>query len=228
MDTKGRFLKTYDDEYYIVFELSDEFGLYLQGLERSENCNPGVEFIPPSGEPLYFENSYKEDGLADGVSRPILKAHMNVNDIILHNDIREKIKDFNMAGVQFYPATIIGDDGGYHDEYWYVNVYNRLDCLDFNRSEIVEYDLSETHHFFMRYSLSSNVLDAIPEEKRLIIKPGKTDMGFTFVHRKIAEIILGAGVGIWFLQEFLSMLLVRNLKCCLSSSLMVFEFKVVF
>jgi len=194
MDTKGRFMKTYDDEYYIVFDVYDDNTLYLTALQKSADRDPGHAWLTPGQEPLFFENSYKDDDIKDGKSRAILNAHMNMNSVLMSVEIREKIKDFNIDSVQIYPAVIIDDAGKYYDEYWYVNVFKRLDCLDYERCKIKKYKPDADSHRVKKYCLSTSVLDGIPEESRLIFKPEKTSQGYTFFHKKIVKIFKDAGV----------------------------------
>lgn len=187
-------MKNYDDVYYLVFEIETEETLYLEAFQKSEDRDPGHVFLTLGQEPLFFSNSYKDEDLAAGVSKPLLKSHMNINDLIVEDSIREKLKSYDMAGVQMYPSVIVDDKGVFHENYWYINIYGRLNALDFDKCRIRRYSPSDTHHKVKEYALSSQALDEIPESQRLIFKPEKTDTGYVFVHEKIVKIFRDEGV----------------------------------
>jgi len=108
--------------------------------------------------------------------------------------IRDKIKQFYIDYFQLYPSVIIDDEGQYHEDFWFFNIYKELYCLDYDKCIIDEYEPGVDDHDIEKYYLSDTILDAIPEEKRLIFRPKNTDMGYTFVHQKIADIFQAHGV----------------------------------
>ena len=189
-------MNKYNDEYYIVFEHFNENTLYLAETDQTEPRDIGWKELQFGLEPAFFENGYKDKDKdkAHGIKRPISSAHMNGNTIIINNDLREKIKHFDIAGLQLYPSVIIDDDDYYHDGYWVLNNYQRLECLDYDHCIIRNYTPGSDRHRVKKYCLSETVLDAIPEEQRLIFKPAKTDMGYAFFHKRIVDIFNKYGV----------------------------------
>lgn len=177
-------MKNYNDEYYIVFERFDEHTLYLEAQQKSADRDPGHVKLSISQGPLFFENSYKEEDVKSGLSKPLLKAHMNLSSVVFVDSIREKIKDFDIFGVQVFPSVIVDDFDKIHDGYWYINVFDSLDCLDLPKCFIEDFDPSEEDHYVEKYHLSSHVLDSIVEEHRLIIRPDKISHGYLFSIRK--------------------------------------------
>ncbi len=179
----------HNDKYYIVFDYFDDDTLYLTPLQKSADRDYAFYRLDENDEPLFFENSYKEKDKSNGYVRPILDAHMSMTDVILSNPLREKIKEFDIAGTQFYPSVIIDDNDKYHEGYWLINIYERLDCLDYDKCTIKRYVPGSDSHKVKKYFLSETVLDMIPGEQRLIFRPDNTDMDYTFFHEKIVNIL---------------------------------------
>jgi len=132
---------------------------------------------------------------------------------ILHKRFLEKMQLLEIDNMQFFPAVFIDDDDNWHEHYMFLNIFDTLDCLDVERSEIyvaeddedddddddedeeveveveVEVDKDEdVRHSVDRYYLSEEVLDNIDEEHRLIFKIAKTDRPFTIVHQRIKDV----------------------------------------
>ncbi len=195
MDTKGRIMSKYNDQYYIVDEVYDNNTLYLTALQKTANRNYSYKKMQPGDEPLFFENAYKKEDIAAGSKKQIKQSHMNGNFLLVSNDIRGKIKGIQSNGVQLYPAVIIDDDEDFHDNFWLLNVFNKQNYIDFDKSEIKRYDPKSDSHKVKKYFLSDEALDKVPEENRLIFKPSNTDVGFMFVHQKIVDIFNEFKVG---------------------------------
>ena len=188
MDTKGRIMNKYDDQYYIVDEVYDDNTLYLKALKKSANRDFEYKKMQSGDEPLFFENAYKKEDIATGSKKQIKQSHMNGNFLLVSNDIRGKIKDIQSNGIQLYPTVIIDDDENFHDNFWLFNVFKKQDYIDFDKSEIKRYDPKDDSHRVKKYCLSDEALDKVHEENRLIFKPSNTDIGFMFVHQKIVDI----------------------------------------
>lgn len=115
-------MNKYDDEYYIAFEQTNDDTLYLKGLKRSAERDYGSNKLSFNDEPLFFENSYKNEDKSQGVVRPIKNAHMNMNYIIISDSIRSHIKKFKISSFQLYPAVIVDDSNNFHENYWFFNI----------------------------------------------------------------------------------------------------------
>ncbi|CAG21423.1 hypothetical protein [Photobacterium profundum] len=83
---------------------------------------------------------------------------------------------------------IIDDDENYHEGYWTFNYYDRVDCVDFERSTVEDYDPKDARHYVEKFVFKSEVLAAIPEEERLMFQPKKIDKAYTILHKKIVDI----------------------------------------
>ncbi len=187
-------MNRYNDQYYIVFKSYDENTLYLSALQKSADRDYGFYKLDLNDEPLYFENAYKEKDKKNGVLRPIKSAHMNMGYVVINTELKELVEPFDIENVQLYPSIIIDDKEEFYEGYWLINVYRNLDCLDFNSCIIEDYDPQDDFHDILKYSFSEKKLDLIPEEKRLILEPEKSDMAYTFFHQKIVDIFLDSGV----------------------------------
>ena len=181
-------MSKYNDQYYIVSEVFDESTLYLKALKKSADRDYGFYKLSLNDEPLYFENAYKEDDKKNSVIHHLYPTHMNMNYVIINQELRDKIQYFDIEYTQLYPAVIIDDNDKYHEGYWLINIYGRLDCLDYEKCTIKRYSPGSDSHRVKRYFLSESTLDLIPEERRLIFRPANTDQGYTFFHQKIVDI----------------------------------------
>jgi hypothetical protein len=189
-------MSKYNDQYYLVFRkpVLDKHTLYLAALQKSEDRDYGFEELDPGDEPLFFENAFKEKDQKLGVKRHIAAANMNMVYVLVNDELREEMKHFEIDYFQLYPSVIIDDEGEYHENFWLLHVYEKLDCLDFDRCVIDDYDPEARKHDVDKYYLSDSALSAIPEERRLIFRPEKAHMGYTFVHQKIVDIFNSQGV----------------------------------
>jgi len=145
-------------------------------------------------EPLFFQNAYKDDDIKEGKERPIRNFHMNGSFIIVDTEIMEKLKGFKIKNFQLYPTVIIDDKDQFHEGFWAFNFFNKFTALDLSSSEIEDFDPTDKFHDVIKFCLSEEVLDAIPEENRLIFKENKSDVHPTIIHQKIVDIFNAIGV----------------------------------
>lgn len=193
-------MSRYNDEYYLVFKNTEINDLCLTALKKTADRGYTYERMALGGDPLFFENSYKDEDKKSGVVYPILDALMNINFVIVKDVLREKIKKFVIDGFQLYPSIILDDNGQYQEGYWFFNVYEKLDCLDFEKCTIEDYEPAELRHDIEKFYLSDDLLDAIPEERRLIFKPSGQMIGLIMVHQKIVDLFRGANHGLRFIK----------------------------
>jgi len=187
-------MSKYNDQYYLVFKAYDEHTLYLTALQKTADRAYEYTQMMFGQPPLFFENAYKERDIKDGVTRPISNLHLNVNFVLVNEQIKEKLENFDILNFQLYPGVIIDDHGNYHERYWFFNMFNKFTALDLARSVIDDFDPDDYDHDVIKYYLSDDILDAIPEEQRLIFKEGKSDADPTIVHQRIVDIFNEAGV----------------------------------
>ena len=80
---------------------------------------------------------------------------------------------------------LIGDDEKWHEDFFFFNAYGALDCIDFDSSDILDYSPEDSRHEVIRYEFKNEVLDAIPLENRLIVRPSKVAGGGLLIHESI-------------------------------------------
>ena len=118
---------------------------------------------------------------------------------------------FDFTDMQLYPAVYIDDEGQYHENYWCMNFWG-IDCLDREKSilsRIGQRKLQENPHAdrlpVKKYALSQEVLNKIPEEKRLVFKIGGDNTGYVFIHQKITDIFReenATGIKLYKVSEY--------------------------
>jgi len=184
----------YEDQYYLVGKKFNAETLYLSALEKTENRDYDFDKMIYGEEPLFFENAYRDKDGERGVVRSLKKVHMNSTYLIVDDEIKADMEVFDINGFQLYPAVIITDDGVYHDNYWFFNIYEELDALDCENSVIRDYDLKNRGHEVEKFKLNKEVLGGIPEENRLVFIMPNTETRVTVVHQKIVNIFERYGV----------------------------------
>ena len=176
-------MNNYEEQYYKVFEIPyrDTF-LHLKASLDTGRRRYTFTKLDFGDGPIFFSN-------ADKGEMPFI-----VSDFILHSffpvvskKIAEKLVPFDINGFQLFPAVLIGDDDEWYEDFFFFNVYESLDCIDFERSEILVYSPEDTRHEIIRYKFKNEVLDAIPLENRLIIRPKKVAGGGLLIHESIVK-----------------------------------------
>ncbi|QUI72316.1 hypothetical protein [Pseudoalteromonas sp. M8] len=205
-------INNYDKEYYIILKKFDGDTLYPKPLKKTAKRRFRFEQLTWGQEPLFFENAHRDKDLKANRSRLVPDVFLSATIPVVNSKIREKLKFFAFEGMQLYPAVYIDDEGNYHENFWCMNFWEELDCLDRNRSkfskltlEKLKLDPDADDLTTYKYSLDSDVLDKIPEEERLIFKMGPDDMGYVFVHQKIADIFFeekATGVNLVKVSDF--------------------------
>ncbi|MBP3140081.1 imm11 family protein [Aliivibrio fischeri] len=181
-------MNKYNDEYYIVFENYNNETLYLSPLQKTFDRNYTYTKMAMGQEPLFFENAYKDKDLSNLIKRPIKDSHLNLNFPIVSETIKEDLVNFEINNFQLYPTVIIGDDNSYYDDFWFFNIYKKIDVLDYENCDIKRYNPNDKRHKVRKYFLSIKKLDLIEEENRLIFIPEKASGAPVFIHKKIVDI----------------------------------------
>ncbi|MHA7230503.1 hypothetical protein ACVT98_16475 [Vibrio campbellii] len=103
-------MSQYNEQYFIVFKSYDENTLYLSPQKHSAMRD--YEFTKLSGgEPMFFENGYRDEDLSRGVSRPIKDAHLAIAYPVFTNEIRKSLGQVDNKCFQLFPAVIVDDSG---------------------------------------------------------------------------------------------------------------------
>ncbi len=186
MDSRGRTMSQYNEQYFIVFKSYDENTLYLSPQKHSAMRD--YEFTKLSGgEPMFFENGYRDEDLSRGVSRPIKDAHLAIAYPVFTNEIRKSLGQVDNKCFQLFPAVIVDDSGKYHEDYWVFNVFEKMDVLNLEECDIDDFDPEDTRHTIDKYSLDTDKLDALPEKERLVFMPKYSDYPHIMVHESVVK-----------------------------------------
>nr|WP_038867795.1 DUF1629 domain-containing protein [Vibrio jasicida] len=176
----------YNEKYYIVFEKYDENTLYLKPQKHSSMRD--YEFTKLSGsEPMFFENGYREEDTARGVSRPLKKVHLDSTYPVITDEIKKSLGKVENEYFQLFPAVIVDDSGKYHEEYWVFNVFEKMDVLNLEECDIDDFDPEETRHTIDKYSLDTDKLDALAEKERLVFMPKYSDYSHIMVNESVVK-----------------------------------------
>lgn len=179
-------MSQYNDQYYIVFKSYDENTLYLKPQKHSAMRD--YEYTKLSGgEPMFFENGYREDDLARGISRPIKQAHLDSTYPVFSNEIKESLGEISNKFCQLYPSVIVDDNNKYHDNFWVFNVFEKMDVLNLEKCSIDDFDPEDTRHTIEQYYLDGDKLSAMPEKDRLVFMPKFSDYPHIIVHEKVVK-----------------------------------------
>ncbi|QXX08010.1 hypothetical protein KW548_08035 [Vibrio neptunius] len=185
-------MNIYDESYYIIFP-DYEFEDYdndLTPTQYTANTNWDFEKLNFGIKPLTFVSD--NDNL-DFLQQDYALA-FNVPNFVVTNKLKELLED-GLYGSQFFPAIIQDENNNAVEGLWALNTFDDLDCIDLKRSQFyMPSDGSKDIDGFAikpdmdNYRLREDVLDAIPENERLIFQLGNTSRGKIFFHQKVVDI----------------------------------------
>ncbi len=178
-------MNNFDNDYFIAFPNREVSPVYFDLALRSSNRYLAYKKYDV-GEPIFVENT--NDDLVSNSDFKLHDAHLCQNSLIISDNIKSKIDFIENDGVQIFPAVIINNEK-YYENYWVINIYERLDLLNLSKCDIFEFEPDETSHFIDKYSLSYEKVISTPLNDRLIFVPDKSMMGYTMVHKSIIEIM---------------------------------------
>ncbi|MBN3573587.1 hypothetical protein JYA57_10935 [Vibrio neptunius] len=185
-------MNIYDESYYIIFP-DYEFEDYdndLTPTQYTANTHWYFEKLNFGIKPLTFVSD--NDNL-DFLQQDYAIA-FNVPNFVVTNKLKELLEN-GLYGSQFFPAIIQDENNNSVEGLWALNTFDDLDCIDLKRSQFyMPSDGSKDIDGFAikpdmdNYRLREDVLDAIPENERLIFQLGNTSRGKIFFHQKVVDI----------------------------------------
>ena len=195
-------MSTFNDQYYIVRSPFGDDQLFLKPDRKTSKRNYEFTQLRIGDAPLFFQNGFRDEDIASGVNHPITDVLMDGANLVVNDSIRDKLKLFGINGFQFYPSVYIDDSSNWHEDRWFMNFYEKLDCWDRKLSTIKvlepddddDEDELELDAIVKKYCLDDNLLDKIPEEKRLMFKMGGASKEYIFIHQKVADSFTQSGV----------------------------------
>ena len=176
-------MKSYEEQYFQVFNtpFQDDNFFLKASLETGRRRYSFTKLDFGDGS-ITFENADKGD-----VPFEISNFYLHGLFPIVSKEIADVIKDFDITGFQLFPTVLIDDDGRWHEDFLFFNLYEELDFVDFEKSKILKYDPNKTRHNVVRYKFKDDVLNAIPLEKRLIIRCKNVWGRGVFLHESIVS-----------------------------------------
>ena len=176
-------MNSYEEQYYRVFEVPfrDTY-LHLKASLDTGRRRYSFTKLDFGDGPIFFTNAEKGD-------RPFIVSDFNLHSFfpVVSKEIADKLLPLNINGFQLFPAVLIGDDEEWHEDFFFFNAYEKLDFIDFENSNIRDFEPDDTMHEVLRYKFKDEVLKAILLEKRLIIRPKNVFGGGIFIHESIVS-----------------------------------------
>jgi hypothetical protein len=182
-------MKPYNNDYCIV-----TYGAYPQMHVNIHDKSASIIYdgrqLVSSGSPLFFEPSFKERNEKLGITPSKTDVMFDGSSFIVNEAVYKELKKLELQNMQLYPAVLVEDEDSWGESYWYLNIWEDLDCWDREKSVYgpIEDDWEEGDTIIDQYSLCSKVLDSIPEEKRLIFRMGGEANNYIFMHEKLVDL----------------------------------------
>lgn len=140
--------------------------------------------------PLRFRDALKNERQKTGGAELITDIMFCGANLVVKNNVKDVLAPLNLQGLQIYPAVYIDNQNHWHDDYWYLNFYEPLDCLDKTRFEGDEPDdINDPFDFYDvdRYALDQDKLSKAGRERSLMFKIARTTLGYIFLHESVAD-----------------------------------------
>ena len=181
-------MKPYEEQYYIVRNVYNEDTVYLKPTKQTGKRKYKNSQLVFGEEPLIFEESFDKAFHQKGKQPVFGDAHMDGIYPIVSQKVYDLLKHLNVNNFQLYPAIIMDPNGNYIENYYFFNIYDRLNCVDFDKSELINYKKEALRHTVRKFIIKSEVLDPIEEENRFILHPHKVFTAPMIVHKDIVNI----------------------------------------
>ncbi len=169
------------DEYYVIGrENNDHYPRFAwDQLENEYNLGKPVDYDEPLkfclDEPIHREFEWADYHALPGpvISRKILDA----------------LLPLDLYGVQFVPAKVRNpeDDLSEPRDYWYAHIWNRIECLDMEKSRLELYDDGDIFSIH-KMVLDEKALERVEPRKRMIFEL-EEDCTVHLVHESVKEAI---------------------------------------
>ncbi|MBI1425719.1 MAG: hypothetical protein GC149_20010 [Gammaproteobacteria bacterium] len=105
---------------------------------------------------------------------------------VVGKKIKDVLEPLSIDGIQLLPAVVTTDFGVF--DYWYLHVYNEIECMDRDRSISTYSNLGDASDI-KKLVLAEHELDSIPLDMRLIFVLKESTPTYLF-HQSIVDKIL--------------------------------------
>lgn len=187
-------MKDFDSEYYLLFTRQAPDMLYVSQTEETLARDCGRTRLTEGGAPVVFEHLFRERYKRTGEKAVLSDILVDSFGLLVVDEFKQRVESFPIRGLQIYPAIYIHDDGVWHENYWYLGCYEKLDCWDRKRS-VWQAEEEDDDATVERFSLDASVLQSIPEDNRLLFRMGGVDFCYLFAHERFVEVIRAGGFG---------------------------------
>ena len=116
--------------------------------------------------------------------------HYQLTEHVFSKRLKDTLHALDINGIQFFEAEI-HHEGKVYSDYYAMNAYHRIECMDRKQSEFeadYDEDIDHTTYDIDKLVLDQKVLDAIPEKHRLIFVL-KEKAKFILYHEKVVAAI---------------------------------------
>lgn len=186
-------MNDFDSEYFIFLENEKPCYPTLVAKGSTVDRPYGRRELSSGGGPLAFFDGFRNEQLRDGTKEILTDILFDGTSMVVTSRIKSSLEGFDIDGLQYYPAIYIDNSGIWHEDYWYMNFYTRLDCWDREFSIYdSEFDENDPYDFadVDRYSLDSGKLSRVPASERMMFKMGRSAGQYIFAHKEIAKFFL--------------------------------------
>ncbi len=189
-------MNKYNNQYYIAQTCFTPTQIHIVADRKTENRDYTFTQLNFGETPLFFKNGFEEKDRRTGGKRVLTDVLMDGASMMVVDAIRDELKKYNIDYMQLYPAVYIDDNQIWHENYWYLNFYRNIDCWDrkysiYEKFDDDDFDDDDDDNAIVdKYYLDVSILDAIPEEKRLLFRMGGASNAYIFVHQRIADFLI--------------------------------------
>lgn len=180
----------FNEVYYVACGNSYEEQMRLSINKKSDGYFFYGE-LTKEGEPIFFEPSFQERNKKLGIASVKTDVMFDGPSFVVNNNIKKELDKYDLHGIQLCPAIVI-ESTGWDEGYWYLNIYQYLDCWDKDKSITrplkAGRDIEDTK--VLKYHLDKSVLNKIPENNRMIFKMGGGFYSHIFIHEKLVTYLL--------------------------------------
>lgn len=191
-------MSTINKDYYFIIKAANDRIPSLTADEDTIQKPYDYQELPLGTKPLVFYNGALDWQKSNRIKPMSPPPHIlfNGSNIVVNDDIREKLLQIDIPYLAIQPAIFIDDKDHWHENYWFLTFTDRFDCWDRDKST---YDpdpldqLGPPRYEIYTYSLNDDLLEKTPLKSRLIFKMGGTTEGNIVVHKSLAGLFNASG-----------------------------------
>ena len=120
---------------------------------------------------------------------PVMVDYHKSPSSVISQKIHDVLEKLNLKDIQMIPATISGKDNEVFENYWFVNVYNRIPAVDRKKSDYSWNDFLEIANPIKKLVLNEELLNSIPLEDRLVFRL-EENSAFEIYHKSVVDAIM--------------------------------------